>query len=315
MGDCGSFTYKDEYIPPFTVSEVAEFYSECKFDYGLSLDHIIHGFEIDSNLISNENLIEWKRRFELTMQYAWEFRKIHNVNNYKYDCIGVAQGWGPASYRDAVAALQKMGYDYIAIGGMVSLKSRDIIRSLEEIKTVRKPQTKLHLLGIARFTGVEQLMRYGVVSIDSTAPLKQAFKDANRNYHTLQGDYMAIRVPQVGENAQLRKKILAGEVDHDRARALERLCLRGLINYGNKSGNLRELMGNLKQYEEIHSLSAAKAEQYERTLIDRPWEKCSCAVCKSLGIHVVLLRGAERNRRRGFHNLYVLNNLLKIQSR
>jgi hypothetical protein len=33
-------------------------------------------------------------------------------------------------------------------------------------------------------------------------------------------------------------------------------------------------------------------------------------VCRALGVHVVIFRGAERNRRRGFHNLFVLRNRL-----
>jgi hypothetical protein len=37
----------------------------------------------------------------------------------------------------------------------------------------------------------------------------------------------------------------------------------------------------------------------------QPWKACQCEICKEIGIHVVLFRGAERNRRRGFHNLYV----------
>jgi hemerythrin-like domain-containing protein len=32
---------------------------------------------------------------------------------------------------------------------------------------------------------------------------------------------------------------------------------------------------------------------------------CPCVICRQLGIHVVIFRGAERNRRRGFHNLFV----------
>ena len=48
----------------------------------------------------------------------------------------------------------------------------------------------------------------------------------------------------------------------------------------------------------------------DATLADKPWKSCPCAICKELGIHVVLFRGAERNRRRGFHNLHVLRQRL-----
>ena len=39
--------------------------------------------------------------------------------------------------------------------------------------------------------------------------------------------------------------------------------------------------------------------------IDLAWKHCGCTICKEIGIEVVLFRGAERNRRRGFHNLAV----------
>ena len=48
-------------------------------------------------------------------------------------------------------------------------------------------------------------------------------------------------------------------------------------------------------------------DEYERTLRDRPWRDCPCAVCQdpAVGVEVVLFRGNNRNRRRGFHNTYV----------
>jgi hypothetical protein len=50
--------------------------------------------------------------------------------------------------------------------------------------------------------------------------------------------------------------------------------------------------------------------EYWRTLHDRPWRACSCAICQEVGIDVVIFRGTERNKRRGFHNLFAFNNLL-----
>ena len=46
-------------------------------------------------------------------------------------------------------------------------------------------------------------------------------------------------------------------------------------------------------------------DAYEELLTDKPWKSCPCAVCQDLGINVVVFGGAERNRRRGFHNVFV----------
>ncbi|TGS35558.1 hypothetical protein EN825_35160, partial [Mesorhizobium sp. M8A.F.Ca.ET.182.01.1.1] len=51
-------------------------------------------------------------------------------------------------------------------------------------------------------------------------------------------------------------------------------------------------------------------ERYKRTLVDRPWKKCSCAICSALSIEVVLFRASNRNKRRGIHNLGVYNALV-----
>ena len=37
--------------------------------------------------------------------------------------------------------------------------------------------------------------------------------------------------------------------------------------------------------------------------------KCPCEVCKAAGVEVVIFRGNNRNRRRGFHNTYVFYRL------
>ncbi|WP_411968951.1 queuine tRNA-ribosyltransferase tRNA-guanine transglycosylase [Haloferax sp. YSSS75] len=43
-------------------------------------------------------------------------------------------------------------------------------------------------------------------------------------------------------------------------------------------------------------------EAYQRTLAERPWEKCNCPICEEHEIEVCIFRGNDRNRRRGFHN-------------
>ena len=50
---------------------------------------------------------------------------------------------------------------------------------------------------------------------------------------------------------------------------------------------------------------------YRPTLVDRPWERCSCRVCREIGIDAIIFRSSNRNKRRGIHNLYVFNNYLK----
>lgn len=308
MGDCGSFTYVAESEPPFTIAEVIEFYLDCQFDFGLSLDHVVLGYSMEQS--ESPTISEWRRRSEMTIELAAEFLRVHRQNRFPFQPVGVAQGWSPASYSQAVMALQDMGYDYVALGGMVPLKTHEILACLEAIRQVRRPETKLHLLGIGRFDGLGELDRYGVYSFDSTAPLKQAFMDDRDNYYTLTGAYTAVRIPQVGENAMLKKRILSGELDQRRARQLEQACFTGALAYEEGSLDLDVLVNRLREYEKFWHGGKDDSDRYRQTLQDAPWRRCECSICRQLGIHVVLFRGAERNRRRGFHNLYMVRERL-----
>jgi hypothetical protein len=60
----------------------------------------------------------------------------------------------------------------------------------------------------------------------------------------------------------------------------------------------------------------ALAARYRRTLEDRPWERCRCAICRAVGIEVVLFRASNRNKRRGIHNLAVFHDRVQqLESR
>lgn len=308
MGDCGSFSYASEPEPPFSVQEVIEFYSDCRFDYGISLDHVILGYEGDDRDVPDD----WQRRLDLTVELADEFLSLCHSEKVAFKPIGAAQGWSPKSYAQSVARLQDIGYDYIALGGLVPLKTLEILASLAAVKDVLRPNTRLHLLGITRFENIARFRSFGVYSCDSTSPLKQAFKDDKDNYYTPDRSYTAVRIPQVGENAKLKAAILSGKIDQTRALKLEKACLKSILGYEEGSTSLSVLLEYLNEYETLWHGKRDNIERYRETLVDAPWRRCPCSVCRHLGIHVVIFRGSERNRRRGFHNLYTIRRKLNL---
>jgi hypothetical protein len=225
--------------------------------------------------------------------------------------MGVAQGWSPDSYADSVSKLQKMGYDYIAMGGLVPLKTLEILQVMERVSEVRKKTTRFHLLGVTRLEKIFDFSNYGAVSFDSTAPLLQAFKSEKNNYQTAKENFIALRIPQVDGNAKLKARILAGEVNQTAAIKLERSSLAALRAYATTDVPLDETLKMLMDYTVMFDESIqgsamkikAREQQYRHTLTKRPWETCPCDICKEIGHDVIVFRGAERNRRRGFHNL------------
>ncbi len=310
MGDCGAFAYVKEKEPPYTVDEVIDFYEEAGFDLGVAVDHIILGFDaaLDHGLPGVDAVPEeWRERQAITLAMAEAFHASHARRKCRFEPIAVAQGWSPASYAHAVSELQKMGYDYIALGGVVPLKTPQIVAALRAVDQVRKSSTRLHLLGVTRLAVLKVFQGHGVVSFDSTAPLQRAFKDAKVNYYSDPDPYTAIRVPQVDGNPKLQRAIRSGRVGQDAALRLERQCMTLLQDYDKEQVTLESVMDALHGYSELHE-TAGRVGNYRKTLEDRPWRDCSCRVCRDLGINVVLFRGAERNRRRGIHNLYVFRN-------
>jgi hypothetical protein len=188
---------------------------------------------------------------------------------------------------------------------MVPLKTPEILSCLRRVRDVLRTGIRLHLLGVTRLDRIREFADLGVVSFDSPSPLRQAFKDDKDNYYTPERSYCAIRVPQVEGNAKMRGRIVAGTVNQAEARRLERAYLEALERFDRGECGVPEVVQVLRDYEHMQGGRSDCTEMYAEALRDRPWKACPCDICRRLGIHVLLFRGAERNRRRGFHNLFV----------
>lgn len=309
LGDCGAFSYVREEVPPVTVDGVIDFYEACGVDLGASVDHVILGYRADlDHCLTGLDATPpaWQRRQAITLELAAEFLRRHAARKCRFEPVGVAQGWSPDSYARCVKQLQTMGYRLIGLGGMVPLKTPEILACLEGVAEVRHAETRLHLFGVTRCEHTLTFRRFGVASFDSTSPLKQAFMEDRDNYHAPGRAYTAVRVPQVDKHTKLKRRILAGEIDQAEALRLERACLVALRNYDRGDGGLEKPLAALRAYEQLHDGRKDRSAEYREVLTDRPWKSCLCAACRQAGIHVVVFRGAERNRRRGFHNLWLL---------
>lgn len=312
MGDCGAFTYAEQSEPPYTIDEVINFYEGLGLDFGVSMDHIIFDYLSDAQLKKGAVLQkDWIYRQELTVNIAADFLKTIKTQKCSFTPIAVAHGWDPNSYRDAVKQLQKIGYKKIAFGGMVPLRTSDVLNVLNECSAVKKPSTEFHLLGLTRLSTISEFASLGVTSIDSTSPFRQAFMDEDDNYHTRNENFVALKVPQTDGNPALIRRIKAGEVDQRKAMDAEKKCLDTLRNFDTGKRSLKHTIKVLREYELIYAKEGVnRSEKYERTLSQTPWKKCKCGICQKVGIEVVIFRGSERNKRRGFHNLSVFRNKL-----
>lgn len=317
FGDCGAFTYVKETVPPYTPADTAEFYHDCGFTHGCSVDHII--FDFDETVRGMDGGSgEARRRFDLTLENADAFFQEARHSN-DFTPMGVVQGWSPQSMAEAARRLVAMGYDYLAIGGMVPLKSDQIKACLAEVRTATPASTRLHILGFAKASDIHEFASFRITSIDTTSPLLRAFKDDKQNYWLREDGrldyYTAIRVPQAIENPRLQRHVRQGDFRAEELTRLETAALSALRAYDHDDQDLEGVLETVltynailamgRPYEEVrHSPTMEKLRgRYRVTLADKPWRRCGCPICRDVGIEVIIFRASNRNKRRGIHNL------------
>lgn len=326
MGDCGAFTYLLAEKPVYTVEEVLNYYQDLGFNYGVSLDHLafVTVEMLEKALAKGKIKEKWwegknteqiqKDRFELTLQNAQEFWNLHRQKNPGFTPIGIAQGGTQARYYQAVEQLIEIGYEYIALGGLVKSSDSDIIGILEKIQPLIKNGLHLHIFGVARLSLVRHFMRLGVTSADSAAPLRRAFLGTGNDNYWATNDqkYAAIRVPEAASTRNKRgvdsvEKVLRknGQLSAESLVELEQETLSLLRAYDKGEAKLEQTLKAVLTYDRLYGVERNHEAAYRHTLKDMPWKHCHCAICEKTGIEVIIFRGNNRNRRRGFHNVKV----------
>ena len=303
MGDCGAFDYIEQDEPPYTTDDVIDYYTRLDFDFGVSVDHlVVPAFETQKH-----------RRYELTIHNAEEFVEEHRKLGLKWEPIGAVQGWDIKRYVEAARKYVAMGYRYIALGGLVRSQTQEILATVQAVREVVPADTKIHVFGFSRFDAVQDLIQAGANSIDSASMLRKAWLGANLNYLTPSGWYSAIRVPQAGGSFRAKRVVQEGKASLQQLERLEQDCLRELRKFAkSKQSPSSGLIEHLVEYDTLVAGERPGTEKrLLRTLEDRPWEKCGCEICRKWGIEVIIFRGNNRNRRRGFHNTYVFYRLMQ----
>jgi hypothetical protein len=150
--------------------------------------------------------------------------------------------------------------------------------------------------------------------VDSSSPIRRAFLgNSGDNYWMPDGrKYAAIRVPYAKRGARKKRGVDSTdeilkrrEFTLEEFKEMEQESLRLLRAYDRGEAGLEETLETVLHYDHLHGKARDQAEPYRRTLEDRPWQQCDCPICQEVGIEVIIFRGNNRNRRRGFHNVKV----------
>ena len=273
------------------------------FDYGVSVDHLI--------VTATEHQKTF--RYELTIHNAEDFLKQHRKAGHKWEPIGAVQGWDADSYARAAAQYVKMGYRYIGLGGLVRTASSEILRTLRMVHEVVPKNVGVHLFGLARLKVIRQMAAFGVTSVDSASALRRAWLGDDDNYWTLTGrHFRAIRVPEAGKSFRAKRMVSEGRASADEVARKEEQCLTALRRFDKGKGSVADVLSTISEYDHLITPDRTMIlEGIRETLEAKPWKHCPCSICKRDGIEVVIFRGNNRNRRRGFHNTYVFYQLLQ----
>ena len=302
MGDCGAFDYIMEEVPPYSTADVLDYYTRLGFDLGVSVDHLIVSATEEQK----------KFRYDLTISNAADFLKEHRKAGLKWQPIGAVQGWDPGSYAKAATQYVKMGYRYIGLGGLVRSSTKDIFQIIRKVREKVPAEVSVHLFGIARLDSMNVFADAGVQSADSASYLRQAWMRLHQSYASVDGPYAALRIPEAGKSFRAKHMLEHPDMSDERILQMEQTALKAVRGYGERKTGLKETLCALLDYDQFVTKERVSMEPaYRRTLEDRPWEKCECSICQTHGIEVIIFRGNNRNRRRGFHNTWVFYRLLQ----
>ena len=167
----------------------------------------------------------------------------------------------------------------------------------------------IHLFGIYRPKLQALFRELKVDSFDSASYFRKAWLRSDQNYLATDGQwYAALRVPMTSDG-RTRNRLTEMDVDIDELKVQESKVLRLLSQYDSDQVSMSEVLEAILEYDS-HLARSSETEsmraKYKRTLSNRPWRSCHCSFCKSLGIHMLIFRGANRNKRRGAHNTLML---------
>jgi len=321
MGDCGAFSYVDKKEPPlpfYSVENIATLYEKLGFDYGVSVDHLVMDYILTKDketgkrkkrFLSEE---EKKERIKITIRNAEKFKAFCEDNRCNFIPIGVAQGYDTVTYIESVNSLINLGYEYLAIGGLVQYTSEFILNLLKELQPFIKDR-KVHLFGILRPKHLKTFEEMGVSSFDSASFFRKAWLKSEQNYLSAEGKwYSAIRVPQ-SSNPRLMKNADINGFSSEDLKRMEKDALQALIQYDEGKVDINYALNTVLEYDNLLLRGTSDVKnlkpRYMRTLSDMPWRSCNCSLCKKLGIQIIIFRGCNRNKRRGFHNVWAFRQL------
>lgn len=312
FGDCGAFSYVNEEKPAISVEQAVALYELHGFDFGASVDHIPV-----PNITRNGTKVELSerdriKRVKKTRENAAHFLELAKQRNTTFIPVGTIQSLDPAGYARTAKLYHELGYRHLAVGGLVPLPDaliEEIVTRVMTAVAALKPRPWVHLFGVFRPKLQAKFRELKVDSFDSASYFRKAWLRSDQNYLATNGKwYAALRVPMTSDG-RTRKRLEESGLDLAVLESREAEVMKLLCRFDRDQAGIKEVLDAVIEYDELLTRSSdarSLRATYEKTLTDRPWRSCECSFCKKAGIHVLIFRGTNRNKRRGAHNTLML---------
>lgn len=345
FADPGTWSYVNQFKLPdylYDTDHMISYYQDMQYDLAGSVDWpIIDKLVIVDNYerkyVDLDDKTKEMRR-ELTLELAADFiKKCNRRPELQFVPFGTIQGYSPESYIKSLKRILKMGYEYIAIGGLPAYSEKVVVELLPLLwKEIRKadPVPGVHLYG--RFPSpkyVKYYIEHGVTSFDNNSAFITAAKNPCSFYdpdylileHEQSPAFRCYGVKIPSRRGPLLRKLKkyrpdlweeAGEVSDKTFSAFCRFAI-------NQSKNNKERL--FKYYYEMDRIlnDARVRPHHEKKLVQsfercktainsRGWERCGCTSCRMLGPHILLMRGA-RIPHTFLHNTYTMYSRFRIE--
>jgi hypothetical protein len=133
-----------------------------------------------------------------------------------------------------------------------------------------------------------------------------------QNYLAMDGTYYtAIRIPEAGKSFRAKRMVSEGRASGPKVERLEERCMEAMTKFDQGKIGIAAVLDTLEEFDQLITPDRpSNRKLLQETLEACPWRTCPCDICRRDGIQVVIFRGNNRNRRRGFHNTFVFYRLL-----
>ena len=292
-----ALSYVDEPEPLYTVEEVIEFYRSSSSMPGSRsitssrdsrrLTITPSGFDGALRTVRQEITIDLAERFLL----RWEAAAAVPTRRRR-------AGVEPQSALVATA-LQDMGYRRVEAGGLVGLKTPEILQVLRAAHEIARPDVEFHLRRDSHGPGPAVLRR---------DEHRQHARSASpsRTTRTTTTGWIATTWPCASPGRWERESQAPDQVREVDREAQRLSGVPNGVRAFARGDTVAPVLDALHEYQQLYG--ARRITRTPRRLSRPVLGSNAPARSARAGVEVVLFRGSERNKRRGFHNLWVFNN-------